>query len=319
MLKKSLCTLLLATILLSACVQKNAVDNQEAVQLVLETESAILSETSTPVEDTDATSTAKDDPLSSLKGKMVKDEEGYYLVLGFVYTPNAMINYRFPESYQYPHMHIKDDIRLLDGNGTAVEFDEVDPGELNMYVENPLGEGIIDPRVLRILQSEIVGPLTLEMVNLVQEGNLAEQSDMAFTIQFDEGFPVEKDQWTIDQTVELIPEHPFTLKYFDATYFNDYNQGKYDGPQNSFFSGAFYLEADGFEGITINQIVPEERQAEWPNGWGGSEEACSEMFDHCVMSDAGLLKTNDNSYNLQISAYSLIIHGPWQVQFDLPE
>jgi hypothetical protein len=319
MVKKSLCTLLLATILLSACVQKNAVDNQEAVQLDPEKESVDLFETSIPVEATDATSTAEDDPISSLKGKIVKDKEGYYLVLGFVYTPDAMINYGFPESYQYPHTHIKEDIRLLDGNGTAVEFNEVDPGELNMYVENPLGEGIIDPRVLHILQSEIVEPLTLEMVNLVQEVNLAEQSDMAFTVLFDAGFPVEKDQWTIDQTVELIPEHPFTLKYFDATYFNDYNQGKYDGPQNSFFSGSFYLEAAGFEGITLTQIVPEERQAELPEGWGGSEEACSEMFDHCVKSDAGLLKTNDNIYNLQISAYSLILHGPWHVQFDLPE
>ncbi len=319
MLKKSVCTLLLATILLSACAQKNAVDNQKAVQLVLETESAVLSETSTPVEAIDTTSTVKDDPLSSLKGKMVKDEEGYYLVLGFVYTPNIMINYGFPESYQYPHTHIKNDIRLFDGNGADVEFDEVDPGELNIYVENPLGEGIIDPRVLRILKSEIIGPLTLEIVNLVQKVNIAEQSDMAFTIQFDAGFPKEKDQWTIDQTVELIPEHPIKLKYFDATYFNDYNQGKYDGPQNSFFSGAFYLEADGFEGITINQIVPDERQAELPEGWGGSEEACGEMFDHCVKSDAGLLKTDDNNYNLRISAYSLIIHGPWQVQFDLPE
>jgi hypothetical protein len=156
------------------------------------------------------------------------------------------------------------------------------------------------------------------MVNLVQEVSLAEQSDMAFIVKFEPGFPVEKDQWTIDQTVELIPEHPFSLKYFDATYFNGYNQGKYDGPQNSFFSGAFYLEADGFEGITIHQIVPEERRAELPEGWGGSEEACSEMFDHCLKSDVGLLKTNDNSYNLQISAYSLIIHGPWQIQFDLP-
>jgi len=55
--------------------------------------------------------------------------------------------------------------------------------------------------------------------------------------------------------------------------------------------------------------VPAERQAEWPNGGGGSEQACTEMFTNCIMSDAGLLKTKNNVYDLQITAYRLIVHG----------
>lgn len=54
-------------------------------------------------------------------------------------------------------------------------------------------------------------------------------------------------------------------------------------------------------------------------GWGGSIDGCTEMFTNCIRSDAGLLKTEDNVYELQITAYRLTIHGPWQVQFDLPE
>ncbi|HEX2979330.1 MAG TPA: hypothetical protein VHO48_03595 [Anaerolineaceae bacterium] len=308
--------------MLSACAQAPAAEIQADVQPVDQAESVDPSPTSLPTEVVEAptdTPAALDGPLAALKGKMVNDEEGYLLLLGFVNSPNAEINYQFPESYQFPHEHIKDDLRILDSSGAALEFEEIDPGELNLYVENPLGEGIIDPRAFRLVQKEIQGPLTLEMVNLIQGVNVTEPANLSFDLQFDAGFPLGENQWNIDQTIDVIPEHPFTMKYFDATVFNDYNQGKYTGPQSTFFNGSYYLEAAGFEGITFGQIVPENRLAEMPMGGGGYEQACAEVFANCVMSDAGLLKTEDNVYQLQITAYRLIIQGPWQVQFDLPE
>jgi hypothetical protein len=314
--------LLIIGFVLSACSQTPAARDKKDVQHNQQTESAIPAQTVIPEERIEApvvTPTLIDDPLSSLKGKMVKDEGGYLLLLGFVNTPNAAINFQFPESYQFPHEHVKDDFRIMDGNGAVLEFEEVDPGEMNLYVEKPLGNGILDPRVFRILQKEVQGPLTLEMVNLNKVVNLIEQPGLSFMIQFDAGFPLGKNKWDINQTIDLISGHPFILKYFDATILNDYNQGKFGGPQNTFFNGTYYLEAAGFEGISFIQIVPAERQTEWPQGGGGSEQACSEMFADCIMSDAGLLHNKDNTYNLKISAYRLIVHGPWQVQSDLPQ
>jgi hypothetical protein len=322
MLRKIAISLLLIGYVLSACTQTPAANVQKDIQLIQQVESVIPSPTVIPtkiIKATDVTLALNDDPLSSLKGKMVKDEEGYLLLIGLVNDPNAAIGYQFPESYQFPHERVKEDFRILDGNGAALEFEEVDPGDLNLYVENPLGEGIFDPRVFRILQKEVQGPLTLEMVNLIQRVNLMKESGLSFTIQFDASFPLGKNKWDIDQTIDLIPDHPFTMKYFDATILNDYNQGKYSGPQNTFFNGAYYLEAAGFEGITFSQIVSAEKQAEWPNGWGGSEQDCTEMFTNCIMSDAGLLYTENNAYTLQIMTYRLVVHGPWQVQFDLPQ
>ncbi|MHC1771839.1 MAG: hypothetical protein AB9907_08905 [Flexilinea sp.] len=321
MLGKILNPFLIIGFILSVCTQTPAAKDQKDIQLIQQTGSIIPSQTLIPTErfeTSDTTPVLIDDPLSSLKWKMVKNEEGYLLLIGFVNAPHAEVYYQFPESYQFPHEHAKDDFRILDGNGSALEFEEVDPGELNLYMENPLGEGIFDPRAFRILQEEVQSPLILEIVNLIQGVNLPDQSDLSFTIQFDASFPLEKNKWDIDQTIDLIPDHPFTMKYFDATVFNDYNQGEYNGPQNTFFYGTYYLEGVGFEGITINQIVPAERRAEWPDGWGGSEQACTEIFMNCIMSDAGLLNTKDNIYKLQITAYRLIIRGPWQVQFDLP-
>ena len=322
MLRKIVSTLLLIGFTLSACTQTPVVESKKDIQLVQKAEGEVSTQTFIPTESIEipeVTMAQGDNPLSALKGKMVKDEEGILLLLGFVNTPNAVINFRFTESYQFPHEHVKDDFRVLDGNGAALEFEEVDPGELNLYRENPLGEGIMDPRAFRILQKEVQAPLTLEMVNLIQVVNLLEQPGLSFTIQFDADFPLGKNRWDVDQTIDLIPDHPFTLKYFDATVFNDYNQGKYDGPQSTFFYGTYYLEAAGFEGITISQIVPEERKGELPMGGGGFEEVCTELFTNCIMSDAGLLKTEDNVYELHVTAYRLIVHGPWQVQFDLSQ
>lgn len=322
MLRKIGSPLLLIGFILSACTQAPAVKAQKDVQLVQQTESVISSQKLIPTERIETPKVMPapvDDPLSSLKGKIVKDEEGILLLLGFVNTPNAAIYFQFPESYQFPHEHFKDDFRILDVNGADLGFEEIDPGELNLYVENPLGEGIFDPRAFRILQKEVHGPLTLEMVNLTQGVNLTEQSGLSFTIQFADKFPLGENMWNVDQTIDLIPDYPFTMKYFDATVFNDENQGQYIGPQGTFLFGTYYLEAAGFEGITFNQIVPADRQEELPMGWGGSIDVCTEMFTNCIRSDAGLLKTEDNVYELQITAYRLIVHGPWQVQFDLPE
>ncbi len=322
MLRKIVRTSLLIGLILSACTQIEDAKNQMDVQDVEQIESVTPSqgivlngEVVTP----DVMPELIDDPLSSLRGKMVKDKEGYLLLLGFVNAPNTEINFQFPERYQFPHEHAKVDFRILDVNGTDLEFEEVDPGELNLFVENPLGEGIIDPRAFRILQEKAQGPLTLEMINLIQVVNLAEQSELSFEIQFDDSFPLGKNKWDIDQTIDLIPDHSFTVKYFDATEFNDYSQGKYSGPQSTVFNGTYFLEAAGFEGITLSQIVPASRQKEWPMGWGGYEEACTELFTDCIMSGVGLLKTEDNVYQLKIMAYDLIVHGPWQVQFDLPK
>ena len=322
MLRKIVSPLLLIGLILSACTQAPAVKAQKDVLLAQQDERVISFQTLIPterIETPEVTPAPVDDPLSSLKGIIVEDEEGILLLLGFVNTPNAAINFQFPESYQFPHEHVQDDLRILDGNGAALEFEEVDPGELNLYIENPLGEGIFDPRALRILQKEVQGPLTLEMVNLIQAVNLAEQSGFSLTVEFDADFPLGKNKWDVDQAIDLIPDHPFTMKYFDATVFNDYNQGEYSGPQNTFLFGTYYLEAAGFEGITFSQIVPAERQEEWPMGGGGAEQACPEIFANCIMSDAGLLKTGDNIYKLQITAYRLILHGPWQAKFDLPQ
>lgn len=324
MLRKIVSPLIFVVFLLSSCAQNPGAKGQEVAPIIQPAASVIPSEAvpatevfTTPVV-TPAPSEAQDaDPLSSLKGKMVKDDQGYLLLLGLVNTPNAAINFQFPESFQFPHEHVYDDFRILDGNGAALEFEEVDPSELNLYVEKPLGEGIFDPRAFRILQKEVQGPVTLELVNLIQAVNLMEQPTAPFTIQLDADFPLGKNTWPLDQSIHLIPDHPFTIRYFDASVFNDYYKGAYSGPQNTFFNGTYYLEAAGFEGFTFSQIVPAERQAEWPMGGGGAEETCAEVFADCIMSDAGLLKTADNTYELQITAYRLVIQGPWQVQFDL--
>lgn len=322
MLRKIVSLLLLLGFILSACTQAPVEKVQEDVQLAKLTESTISSPTELPtegIETTEVMSEIIDDPLFSLRGKIVKDEEGYLLLLGFENTPNALNNYQFPESYQFPHEHVQDDFRILDINGADLGFEEIDPGDLNLYVENPLGEGISDPRAFRILQKEIQGPVTLEMVTLIQVVNLTEQSGLSFKVQFADNFPQEQNIWNIEQTIDLIPEYPFMMKYFDATVFNDENLGQYSGPKGTYLFGTYYLEASGFEGITFNQIIPAERQEELPMGGGGSIDACTDMFTNCIRSDAGLLITEDNVYELQITAYRMIIHGPWQVQFDLPE
>lgn len=322
MLRKIVSLFMLLGFLLSACTQATIEKAPEGVQPAEQAESAISSPTVLPTEEIEATAVIPElinDPLLSLKGKIVKDEEGYLLLLGFENNPNTVNNYQFPESYQFPHEHVQDDFRILDVNGADLGFEEIDPGELNLYVEKPLGEEIFDPRAFRILKKEVQGPLTLEMVNLIQVVNLTEQSGLSFTIQFADNFPLGENMWSIDQMVDLIPDQPFTMKYFDATVFNDENLGQYSGPKGTFLFGTYYLEASGFEGITFNQIIPAERQEEFPMGWGGSIEVCTELFTNCIRSDAGLLKTEDNVYDLQVTAYRIIIHGPWQVQFDLPE
>lgn len=322
MLRKIVSLIMLLGLLLSACTQASVESNQEDIQLTEQTESAVSSATVQPTEEIEATEVMPeliDDPLLWLKGKIVEDEQGYLLLLGFINTPNAVNNYQFPESFQFPHEHIQEDFRILDVNGAGLEFEEIDPGELNLYVDKPLGEDIFDPRAFRILQKEVQGPLTLEMVNLIQVVNLINQSGLSFTIQFADNFPLGENIWSIEQIVDLIPDQPFSMKYFDATVFNDENLGQYSGPKATFLFGTYYLEAAGFEGITINQIVPADRQEEFPMGWGGSIDACTELFKNCIRSDAGLLKTEDNAYELQITAYRRIIQGPWQVQFDLPE
>ncbi|MEM5774536.1 MAG: hypothetical protein AAGU05_05995 [Anaerolineaceae bacterium] len=325
MLRKIASPFLLIGLILSGCAQTAAAEIQNDVPPIQPIESDMPAETFVPAETIAATEAATggtpaqmEDPLALLRGKMVKDDEGYLLLLGFVNTPNAETYFQFPESYQFPHERIKEDLRILDANGAQVDFSEVDPGDLNLYAENPLGEGIIDPRAIRLLSKDIQGPLTLELVNLIKGVNLTNQPNLSFAIQFQADFPLGKNQWDINHTVDLIPEHPFTIKYFDATVLNDYNQGAFSGPQNTFFPGAWYLDAAGFEGISFGQIVPDERQAELPMGGGGYEQACAELFANCVMSDAGLLKTDDNVYQLQITAYRLMVHGPWQLQFDLP-
>lgn len=322
MLRKIASLFMLLGLILSACTQATVEKTQEDGQLAGQVESVTSSPTVLPtegVESPEAMTEPIDDPLLSLKGKIVKDPEGYLVLLGFVNAPNAEINYQFPESYQFPHENIRDDFRILDVNGAELGFEEIDPGDLNLYVENPLGEGIFDPRAFRILQKEIQGPVTLEMVNLIQVVNLTEQPGLSFKIQFADNFPLAQDNWNIDQTIDLNPDHAFTIKYLDSSTFNNENQGQFGGPKGTFLFGTYYLEAAGFEGITFNQIIPAERQEELPMGWGGSVEACSDLFSNCIMSDAGLLKTVDNVYELQISAYRLILQGPWQVQFDLPE
>jgi len=322
MLRKIVSLLLLLGFLLSACTQVPIEKAPEGVQPAEQAESAISSPKVLPTEGIESAEVVPeliDDPLLSLKGKIVKDEEGYLLLLGFENNPNALNNYQFPESYQFPHEHVQDDFRILDINGADLDFEEIDPGDLNLYVEKPLGEGISDPRAFRILQKEIQGPLILEMVTLIQVVNLTEQSGLSFKIQFADNFPQGQNIWNIEQTINLIPDHPFMMKNFDATVFNDENLGQYSGPKGTFLFGTYYLEATGFEGITFNQIIPAERQEELPMGWGGSIDVCTEMFTNCIRSDAGLLKTEDNVYDLQVTAYRMIIHGPWQVQFDLPE
>jgi hypothetical protein len=323
MIRKIASSLFLIGFTLSGCMQTTAVKSQKDVQPVQQTVGTISSQILVPterIETPEIILAPVDDPLSTLKGKMVKDEQGMLLLLlGFVNTPNAAINFQFPESYQFPHEHVKDDFRILDSNGVVLEFEEVDPGDLNLYIENPLGEGILDPRVFRIIQKEVQGPLTLEMVNLIQVVNLTEQSGLSFSVIFSDDFPLGQNLWNVDQTIDLIPDHLFMMKYFDATVFNDENKGQYSGPQGTFLFGTYYLEAAGFEGITFNQIVPADRKGELPMGWGGSIDACTEMFTNCIRSDAGLLKTEDNLYELQITAYRLIVQGPWQAQFDMPK
>jgi hypothetical protein len=321
MIRKIVIPLMLFGIVLSGCSQSAGTHNQKEVQADKKAEKPISTQTVEPaviMETPTATPGPGDNPLSALKGKIVKDEQGYVILLGFTNDPNAHINYQFPESYHFPHDHIKDDFRILDGKGVALEYEEVDPGEMNLYVENPLGKGISDPRVFRIRQNEVQGPLTLDLENLIQTVNQMGQPALSFTIQFEAGFPIGKNKWDVDQPINLIPNHPFIFKYFDATSFNDYGKGKFGGPQNTFFYGSYYLEAAGFEGINFNQIVPPDRQAEWPEGGGGSEQACPEIYANCVMSDAGLLYTKENGYQLEITTYSLIVHGPWKVQSDLP-
>lgn len=322
MLRKIVSSLLIIGFTLSACTQTPAVKSQNDVQPVQQTESVISSQTIIPtekIEIPEVTLPQADNPLSTLKGKLVQDGEEILLLLGFVNTPNAANNFQFPESYQFPHEHVKDDFRILDSNGVVVEFEEVDPGDLNLYIENPLGDGIMDPRAFRILQKEVQGPLTLEMVNLIQVVNLTEQSGLSFSVKLPDDFPLGENLWNFGQTIDLIPDHPFTMKYFDATVFNNENQGQYSGPQGTFLFGTYYLEAVGIEGITFRQIIPADRKEELPMGWGGSIDECTDMFPNCIMSDAGLLKTEDNDYELQITDYRLIVQGPWQAQFDLPK
>jgi hypothetical protein len=255
--------------------------------------------------------------LSMLKGKLVKDNQDYILLLGMGPSSNPILNYQFTESYHYPHNRIKEDFRLIDSKGKIIIFEEMDPFESNLYNENPLGEGINDPRIFRFSRADISGPITLEAVNLIKGVSLASPLTEKIELKFDTGFPTEKTQWDIQQPVQILPEVPFKIKYFNPIGFNKtQNCGE---NIKTYFRGTLYLEAPDFEYIQFTQNVPLERKSEFASCGGGSADHTCTDYSNCLTSDLNLITTSDNIYELQIIAYSQIIHGPWQVQFDLPE
>jgi hypothetical protein len=261
----------------------------------------------------------QNDPLalSTLKGKLVKDNQDYILLLGMGPSSNPMLNYQFTESYHYPHDRIKEDFRLIDSKGKIINFEEMDPFESNLYNENPLGEEINDPRIFRFPRADISGPITLEAVNLIKGVSLDSPLPEKIELKFDNGFPTGKSQWDIQQAVQIIPESPFKIKYFNPIGFNKtQNCGE---NIKTYFRGYLYLEAPGFEYIQFRQAVPPDRKSEFPSCGGGSADHTCPDYSNCLTSDLDLVTTSDNIYELQISSYSQIIHGPWQVQFDLPK
>lgn len=264
-----------------------------------------------------AAAEADDPPLAQLKGKLVKDGQSYLLLLGMGPVTNPERNYQFMEGYQFPHERIKEDFRLIDSQGKVLDFEEIDPYEINLFNEEPLGQGILDPRVFRFSQADVSGPITLEVVNLAKNVTLATPLPEIIPLKFDAGFPMEKQQWDIQQTVQIIPEAPFTIEYFQPIGFHETQWCNEN--LDTFFTGVFHLEAPGYEYIQFTQAVPPERESEFPLcGGGGGDYVCSD-YANCLTSDAGLITTDDNQYDLQISAYTQVIHGPWQVQFDIPE
>jgi hypothetical protein len=255
--------------------------------------------------------------LSLLKGKLVKINENYLLLLGMGPSSDPMLNYQFTEGYHYPHERIKEDFRLIDSKGNIINFVEMDPGDSNLLNENLLDADIYDPRIFRFPQANISGPITLEAVNLIKGVSPAFPLPEKIVLKFDNGFPIGKPQWEIQQTVQIIPGSPFKIKYYNPLGFN---QSQSCGENiKTYFRGTLYMEAPEFEYIQFVQTVPPERKSEFPSCGGGSADHTCTDYSNCLTSDLDLITTSDNQYELQISAYSQIIHGPWQVKFDLPE
>ncbi|HEX7556061.1 MAG TPA: hypothetical protein VF338_05510 [Leptolinea sp.] len=275
--------------------------------------------TSAPVMSVTPTQEIQNDPqaLSLLKGKLVKNNQDYLLLLGMGPSSDPTLNYQFTESYHYPHERIKEDFRLIDSKGNVINFEEMDPSENNLYNEYPLGDDIYDPRIFRFPQANISGPITLEAVNLIKRISPASPLPAKTALKFNNGFPTGKPQWEIQQTVQIIPDSPFTIKYLNSLGFNK-TQSCGENIK-TYISGTLYLEAPEYEDIQFAQSVPPERKSEFPSCGGGSADHTCPDYSNCLTSDLGLVTTSDNQYELQISAYSQIIHGPWQVQFDLPK
>jgi hypothetical protein len=312
---------IILVLFLSACVSKptaQAAASLGSIPKITNTQPAVQN-TSAPVLTAIPTLPAQsgDQPLSQLKGKLVKDKQTFLLLLGMGPITNPELNYQFTESYHFPHDRIKQDFRLVDSKGKTLDFEEIDPYEINVLNEEPLGPGIFDPRVFRFSQVDVSGPITLEVVNLVKGVTLASPLPEKIKLNFDSGFPMEKQRWDIQQTVQIIADAPFTIKYFNPIGFN--KTPWCNENIKTFFRGTFYLEAPGYEYIQFDQAVPPERKSEFPLCGGGSGDHICSDYANCLISDTNLITTSDNQYELQISAYTQVIHGPWQVQFDLPQ
>jgi len=320
-MKKNLqVTLIFLTLAITACFPKptpQPATNTEAP--IKKTLAAMTEENKTlpsPTPSPSSVPSENSQALAQLKGKLVIDNRNYLLLLGMGPGSDPNLNYQFTENYQFPHERIKQDFRLLDAKGKEIQFEEMDPLELNLLKEEPLGSGIFDPRVFRFSLGDANGPITLEAVNLIKSVNLENPSGEKIDLKFDKDFPSSKQQWDIKQTVGTIPNGPFTIKYYNHIGFNKTKQCHEN--IKTYFRGTFYLEAPGFEAIQFDQVVPAERKSEFPGCGGGSSDHRCDEFGNCLTSDVDLLLTDNNQYELQISGYRQIIHGPWQVKFDLP-
>jgi hypothetical protein len=272
---------------------------------------AVLTAVPTPAAQID------EQPLAALKGKLVKDRDTFLLLLGIGPVTNPERNYQFTEGYHFPHDHINQDFRLIDSKGDVLDFEEMDPFESNLFNEEPLGPGISDPRVFRFSLTGASGPLTLEVVNMVKGVTLVTPLPEKIKLKFDAGFPLGKQKWDIEQPVQIIPGAPFTIKYYQPIGFNTTRWCNED--IKTYFRGTFYLDAPDYEYIQFTQSVPPERKSEFPLCGGGSGDHICSDYAACVISDTDMITMADPQYELQISAYTRVIHGPWRVQFDLPE
>lgn len=320
MLKNINITLLTVCLLITACSPQQSSPSTATPSPAAESIKTSNGEVIPPAPALNATPTSVpqeiEQPLSKLKGRLVKENQDYILLLGIGPVTNPESNYQFTESYQYPHERIKQDFKLMDADGKDIPFEELDPNEFNLTYEEPLENGVTDPRVFRFAQANLKGPVTLEVVNMVKSVTLAEPLPEKIELDFDAGFPMSKQQWEIQKTVEIIPGAPFTIKYYQPIGFNDKplcNEGV-----KNFFKGIFYLEAPGYEYLGFKQMVPPERENEFSScGGGGGDTICSD-YENCLVADTDMITTNDSRYVLQVNAYNQIIHGPWKVSFDLP-